>query len=126
MLMERIRKDYGQMTAVERRIAAVILEDPVGVTNSTLAHLAAQAGVSEGSVVNFASRLGAGGFSALKIALARETHTGFSFGDVTGYAACRASKDSCGRGRGHPANGPGHGRQCPDGSGGTVVVGPSD
>lgn len=83
MLMERIRKDYGQMTAVERRIAAVILEDPVGVTNSTLAHLAAQAGVSEGSVVNFASRLGAGGFSALKIALARETHTGFSFGDVT-------------------------------------------
>ena len=42
MLMERIRKDYGQMTAVERRIAAVILEDPVGVTNSTLAHLAAQ------------------------------------------------------------------------------------
>lgn len=83
MLLERIHSGYPQMSAVEKRIAAVILEDPVQVTNSTLAHLAAQAGVSEGSVINFAGRLGVGGFSALKIALARETHTGFSFGGVT-------------------------------------------
>lgn len=83
MVMERIQQNYDRMSAVEKRIAHVILTDPVGVTNSTLAHLAARAGVSEGSVVNFATRLGAGGFSALKIALARETHTGFAFGDVT-------------------------------------------
>lgn len=83
MLVERIRSGYAQMSAVEKRIADVILEDPVQATNSTLAHLAARAGVSEGSVINFAGRLGVGGFSALKIALARETHTGFSFGGVT-------------------------------------------
>ena len=71
------------MSAVEKRIADAILEDPVQVTNSTLAHLAVRAGVSEGSVINFAGRMGVGGFSALKIALARETHTGFSFGGVT-------------------------------------------
>ena len=83
MLVERIRGAYARMSAVERRIADVILEDPVEVTNSTLAHLAVQAGVSEGSVINFAGRLGVGGFTALKIALARETCTEFSFGGVT-------------------------------------------
>lgn len=83
MLVERIQGAYPQMSAVEKRIADAILEDPVQVTNSTLAHLAARAGVSEGSVINFAGRMGVGGFSALKIALARETHTGFSFGGVT-------------------------------------------
>lgn len=83
MLIERIRGAYPHMSAVERRIAGVILNDPVQVTNSTLAHLAAQARVSEGSVINFAGRMGVGGFSALKIALARETHTEFSFGGVT-------------------------------------------
>lgn len=83
MLVERIRGMYPRMSAVEKRIADVILRDPVEVTNSTLAHLAARAGVSEGSVVNFAGQVGAEGFSALKIALARETHTGFSFGGVT-------------------------------------------
>lgn len=60
MLVERIRGAYARMSAVERRIADVILEDPVEVTNSTLAHLAVQAGVSEGSVINFAGRLGVG------------------------------------------------------------------
>ena len=83
MLIGQIREHYERMSGVERKIADVILADPVGVTNSTLAHLAARAGVSEGSVVNFAARLGTGGFSAMKIALARETHTGFSFGEVT-------------------------------------------
>lgn len=83
MLIERIRGAYSRMSAVEKRIADLILADPMGATNSTLAHLAARAGVSEGSVVNFAARLGVGGFSALKIALARETRTGFSFGGVT-------------------------------------------
>ena len=39
MLVERIRSGYAQMSAVEKRIADVILEDPVQVTNSTLAQI---------------------------------------------------------------------------------------
>lgn len=83
-LIDRIQKEYPQMSAVEKRIADVILEDPMQVTNMTIAHLAARAQVSEGSIINFSARLGERGFSALKIDLARESHafSGFSFGSV--------------------------------------------
>ena len=84
-LIDQIRKGYAGMSAVEKRIANVILEDPAQVTNMTVAHLAARAQVSEGSIINFSDRLGVRGFSALKIGLARESEsfTGFSFGSVT-------------------------------------------
>lgn len=85
MIVEQIRSHYPQMSAVEKRIADVILEDPIQVTNMTIAHLAARAKVSEGSVVNFAGRVGVRGFSALKIGLARESESfvDFSFGSVS-------------------------------------------
>lgn len=84
-IIDQIRKDYRQMSQVERRIADIILADPQKVPNMTIAHLADQAHVSEGSVVNFSDRLGVRGFSALKIGLAREMNTlsGLSFGSVT-------------------------------------------
>lgn len=84
-VVEEIRKRYGALSAVERRIADVILEDPEQVTGMTVAHLAARARVSEGSVINFSTLLGLRGFSALKISLAREADAfpGFSFGSVT-------------------------------------------
>ena len=73
------------MSAVEKRIADIILEDPAGATNMTIAHLAARAQVSEGSIINFSTRLGVRGFSALKIRLARESESfvDFSFGSVS-------------------------------------------
>lgn len=85
MVVERIQNSYSKMSTVEKRIADVILQDPVKVTNMTVAHLASLAGVSEGSVINFSGRLGMRGFSALKIALARESDSfkGFSFGSVS-------------------------------------------
>jgi len=84
-IIEKLRKEYGNMSAVEQRITDVIMEDPVQVSNMTIAHFAAKAYVSEGSIINFANRHGLRGFSALKIELARETDTtaGFSFGSVT-------------------------------------------
>ena len=84
-LISRIQKEYPRMSAVEKRIADIILEDPVRVTNMTIAHLAARARVSEGSIINFSTRLGVRGFSALKIGLARESETfvDFSFGSVS-------------------------------------------
>lgn len=83
-VIDDIRKRYPEMSAVERRIADVILADPQRVTNMTISHLAARARVSEGSVVNFADRTGLRGFSGLKLSLAREMHTvsDLSFGSV--------------------------------------------
>ena len=87
VLIDQIQKKYAGMSAVEKRIADVILNDPIQVTNMTIAHLAAKASVSEGSVVNFADRLGVRGFSALKIRLARESESfvDFSFGSVSAH-----------------------------------------
>ena len=83
-ILEQIRKGYETMSAVDRRISDIIREEPDEVVNMTTAHLAARAGVSEGSVINYANKLGVRGFSALKIHLARETEAfaGFSFGSV--------------------------------------------
>lgn len=83
-ILEQIRTTYPSMSPVDRRISDIILELPEEVVNMTTAHLAARAGVSEGSVINYANRLGVRGFSAMKIALAKESEsfTGFSFGSV--------------------------------------------
>lgn len=83
-ITEKIRRGYDTMSPVDRRISNVILELPEAVVNMTTAHLAWKAGVSEGSVINYANRLGERGFSALKIRLAREMESfvGFSFGSV--------------------------------------------
>ena len=83
-IAEQIRKGYDAMSAVDHRISDIILEVPEEVVNMTTGHLAARAGVSEGSVINYANKLGLRGFSALKIQLARELESfaGFSFGSV--------------------------------------------
>lgn len=83
-LLEQIRKGYDHWSAVDLRISNIILDCPEDVVNMTTTHLAAQAGVSEGSIINYANKLGLKGFSALKIQLARELESfaGFSFGSV--------------------------------------------
>ncbi len=75
-----IRQRYPSMSPVEKRIADCILEDPVKAINSTVVYIAASAGVSEGSVINFASGLGFKGFSQLKISLAQNV-AGYSTQD---------------------------------------------
>ena len=84
-ILERIRDGYHAMSMVDRRIADVILEDSMEAANMPISRMAEAAGVSEGSVVNFAGRMGFKGFSALKIGIAREADVfqGFSFGNVT-------------------------------------------
>jgi len=89
LLLDRIRKDYAGMSAVEKRIADVILNAPEQVINMTVAHLSASARVSEGSVINFAGRLGVRGFSAMKLRLARESET---FADLS--FGCVSAQDS--------------------------------
>jgi DNA-binding MurR/RpiR family transcriptional regulator len=83
-LLEQIRKGYENMSPVDRRISNLIMDMPEEVVNMTTGYLAARGGVSEGSVINYANKLGLRGFSALKIQLARELESfaGFSFGSV--------------------------------------------
>jgi len=84
-IIEKIHHEYERMTAVERRIADIVLNAPEQLPRMSVAQLAATANVSEGSIINFSNRLGVQGFRALKIELARETDSraALSFGSVT-------------------------------------------
>lgn len=63
------------MSPVEKKIADCIMSDLETAINSTVVYIAAKAGVSEGSVINFAVSLGCKGFSQLKINLAQYAST---------------------------------------------------
>jgi len=69
--LNTIQQRYMSMSPVEKRIADCILEDPEMMTKSTVIYIAKKAGVSQGSVTNFAISLGASGFSQLKINIAQ-------------------------------------------------------
>lgn len=56
----------------QRRIAEALLDDPEQFISHSISDLAAACGVSAGSIIIFCKSLGLPGFSALKIALARE------------------------------------------------------
>lgn len=85
-ILEKIHHEYGRMSAVERRIADIIMDEPHQLPRMSIAQLAERADVSEGSIINFSNKLGVRGFRGLKIELARatDTRTPFSFGSVTG------------------------------------------
>ena len=61
-----IKQRFPGMSSAEKRIADVILRDPKAATGMTVNFLAAAAGVSAGTVVNFANSLGLGGFTAAR------------------------------------------------------------
>ena len=67
-----IKKNYAQLRASERKVANWVLSHAAQVPEMTMAQLAAAAGVSEPTVARFAEAAGFGGFSALKLALAKE------------------------------------------------------
>lgn len=72
-LLDTIQQKYGSMSPVEKKIADYILEDPAAIINSTIIYVAAETGVSEGSISKFANMLGLRGFTQLKINLAQCT-----------------------------------------------------
>ena len=71
-----IRKRLSSMSSAGRRIGAFILSDPQKVTSMTLRELSGALSVSEGSIVNFSTRLGYNGYTALKLAIARSLALG--------------------------------------------------
>lgn len=66
-----IQKRLSSLTEAGKRIGLFILEDPQRVTGMTMRQLAGELLVSEGSIVNFAARMGFDGYTAMKLAIAR-------------------------------------------------------
>jgi len=71
-LMPLIQGMLPSLKRAQRRIAEAVLDDSEQFISHSISELAADYGVSSGSIVIFCKSLGLRGFPALKIALARE------------------------------------------------------
>jgi len=70
-LLEHIARELPNLRRSERRVAAVVAEDPAMVVASTMAAVAQAVGVSEPTVMRFCTSLGFEGFQQFKMALAQ-------------------------------------------------------
>lgn len=70
-LNERIADASRTMRKSERKVAALAKSDPQFVVRSTMAAVAAKAGVSEPTVMRFCSAVGFDGFQSFKLGLAQ-------------------------------------------------------
>lgn len=75
-LLDRISQVLDEISPSERKVADLILEDPVAFTTMTMARAAEAAGVSEPTVMRLALSLGCDGFQSLKMALAQAVALG--------------------------------------------------
>lgn len=71
-----IRKQLSGLPEAGKKIGTFILSDPQRVTEMTLRELSSELSVSDGSIINFTSRLGFDGYTSLKLAIARSLATG--------------------------------------------------
>src|SRR6056300_1789384 len=78
-LLATISTALPTLNKSEKKVAAVIMEDPEAATQSSIAVLASAAGVSEPSVNRFCKRFGASGFPDFKLQLARSLVSGVRY-----------------------------------------------
>lgn len=78
-LLTTINAALADLNKSETKVAHAILEDPERATRSSIATLAALAGVSEPSVNRFCKRFGATGFPDFKLSLARSLVSGVRY-----------------------------------------------
>lgn len=74
-VLTQTTKMYESFTAVEKRIADVVIQQPDKVVNMTVKEIAADSHTSEAAIVRFSKRIGLKGIKALKTELAKELHT---------------------------------------------------
>jgi DNA-binding MurR/RpiR family transcriptional regulator len=72
-VLQELRGRFDDLQPVQRRIAEVILADPVAAGAMTIDQLADAAGCAQSSVVNLARELGLSGYRQLRAALVAET-----------------------------------------------------
>lgn len=82
-----IQARSGDLAASEAKVVALLLADPLFVGASTAAQVAARAGVSPPSVVRAARAIGFGGFTELKLEIARARGTTRFFAPPEALAA---------------------------------------
>ncbi|GAA1532677.1 SIS domain-containing protein [Dactylosporangium maewongense] len=75
-VLVRINQHLDQLRRSERKVADVVLANPRGVVQMTLAELAEAAGVSQPTIVRFANAIGCDGFHDFRIQLAQSVALG--------------------------------------------------
>ncbi len=69
-IFTELRAQYEYLSRVEKKVADLVLEQPKEFIASSMEEIAQKAGVSQGSINNFAKKFSEGGFSALKLKVA--------------------------------------------------------
>ena len=69
-VISEIKAQYEYLSRVEKSVADLILLDPTAFIKYSMAEIAESAGVSQGSINNFAKKFCADGFAALKLQIA--------------------------------------------------------
>ncbi|MBF4607603.1 MurR/RpiR family transcriptional regulator [Curtobacterium sp. VKM Ac-1393] len=75
-IVERIRAELPRFSPAERRVADVVLRDPLDVIHRSVSELAADADTSPATVVRLCASVGLRGYQELKITLASESIPG--------------------------------------------------
>ena len=75
-VLERISNRLDELRRSERKVADVVMADPNAVVQMTLAELAAAVGVSQPTIVRFATAIGCDGFHDFRIQLAQSVALG--------------------------------------------------
>ena len=79
-MLSEIESALGGMTRAEKKVARVVLDSPYRVLRKSIGSLAAEAGVSEPSVIRFCRVVDCQGFQEFKLKLAQDLATGAHFG----------------------------------------------
>ncbi len=69
-ILSQLKSDFEYMSAVEKKIASKILENPEKFIGYSMTELASEAKVSQGSIINFSNKFAGNGFPVLKMKIA--------------------------------------------------------
>ena len=78
-LFHALSDEDGRLSGLEKKLAALVLDDVDFVVNSSIVDLAERAGVSPPTVTRFCRRLGCQGYSDFKVQLAKMTYVGLRY-----------------------------------------------
>lgn len=78
-LVAALMDEQGTLSALEQRLAELVLSDVDFATNASITELAERAGVSPPTVTRFCRRLGCSSFSDFKVQLARNAYVGLRY-----------------------------------------------
>jgi RpiR family carbohydrate utilization transcriptional regulator len=78
-VLETIAQDLEQLRPAERKVAEFVLADPAGFVHKSITAAAAEAEVSEPTVLRFCRTVGYSGFQSFKIGLAQSLGAGVPY-----------------------------------------------